>query len=55
MLRHLSWIEAADLVVKAVSQTIANKTVTFDFAEMLKDAKLRSTTEFARDIVANME
>ncbi|MFD0966192.1 NADP-dependent isocitrate dehydrogenase [Seminibacterium arietis] len=55
MLRHLGWIEAADLVVKAVSQTIANKTVTFDFAEMLKDAKLRSTTEFARDIVANME
>ena len=54
MLRHLGWLEAADLVVKAVSQTIADKTVTFDFAEMLEGAKLRSTSEFARDIVANM-
>ncbi|HHE3641283.1 TPA: NADP-dependent isocitrate dehydrogenase [Pasteurella multocida] len=54
MLRHLGWLEAADLVVKAVSKTIADKTVTFDFAEMLEDATLRSTSEFAQDIVANM-
>ncbi|MFY1006423.1 NADP-dependent isocitrate dehydrogenase [Pasteurella multocida] len=54
MLRHLGWLEAADLVVKAVSKTIADKTVTFDFAEMLEGAKLRSTSEFAQDIVANM-
>ncbi|HDR1021262.1 TPA: NADP-dependent isocitrate dehydrogenase [Pasteurella multocida] len=54
MLRHLGWLEAADLVVKAVSKTIADKTVTFDFAEMLEGAKLRSTSEFAKDIVANM-
>ncbi|MGP1573116.1 NADP-dependent isocitrate dehydrogenase [Aggregatibacter segnis] len=54
LLRHLGWIEAADLVVNAVSKTIANKTVTFDFAEMLEDATLRSTSEFAQDIIANM-
>ncbi|MDO4431014.1 MAG: NADP-dependent isocitrate dehydrogenase [Lonepinella koalarum] len=54
MLRHLGWTEAADLVVKAVSKTIENKTVTFDFAEMLEGATLRSTSEFAIDIVANM-
>lgn len=54
MLRHLGWVEAADLVVKSVSQTIANKTVTFDFAETLDGADLRSTSEFAQDIVANM-
>lgn len=54
MLRHLGWVEAADLVVKAVSKTIADKTVTFDFAEMLEGATLRSTSEFAQDIVANM-
>lgn len=54
MLRHLGWIEAADLVVKAVSKTIADKTVTFDFAEMLDGATLRSTSEFAQDIIANM-
>ncbi|WP_439259127.1 NADP-dependent isocitrate dehydrogenase [Lonepinella sp. BR2930] len=54
MLRHLGWTEAADLVVNAVSKTIANKTVTFDFAEMLDGATLRSTSEFAQDIVGNM-
>ncbi|PVX42888.1 isocitrate dehydrogenase (NADP) [Pasteurella langaaensis DSM 22999] len=54
MLRHLGWTEAADLVVNAVSKTIANKTVTFDFAEMLEGATLRSTSEFAQDIIQNM-
>ncbi|MGX2956313.1 NADP-dependent isocitrate dehydrogenase [Ursidibacter arcticus] len=54
MLRHLGWTEAADLVVNAVSKTIANKTVTFDFAETLDGATLRSTSEFAQDIVNNL-
>ncbi|MCW9715578.1 NADP-dependent isocitrate dehydrogenase [Avibacterium sp. 21-594] len=54
MLRHLGWTEAADLVVNAVAKAIENKTVTFDFAEMLEDAKLCSTSEFAEEIVANM-
>ncbi|QLB12323.1 isocitrate dehydrogenase (NADP) [Bisgaardia hudsonensis] len=54
MLRHLGWIEAADLVVNAISKAIENKTVTFDFAEMLEGATLRSTSEFAEDIIANM-
>lgn len=54
MLRHLGWVEAADLVVNALSKTIANKTVTFDFAETLEGATLRSTSEFAEDILANM-
>ncbi|QLB21511.1 NADP-dependent isocitrate dehydrogenase [Vespertiliibacter pulmonis] len=54
MLRHLGWLEAADLVVKAVAKTIANKTVTFDFAETLPEAMLRTTSEFAQDIVNNM-
>ncbi|MBV6540114.1 NADP-dependent isocitrate dehydrogenase [Ursidibacter maritimus] len=54
MLRHLGWTEAADLVVNAVSKTIANKTVTFDFAETLEGATLRSTSEFVQDIVNNL-
>lgn len=54
MLRHLGWFEAADLVVNSVSKTIAAKTVTFDFAEILDGSILRSTAEFAEDIVANM-
>ncbi|AOF52360.1 NADP-dependent isocitrate dehydrogenase [Rodentibacter caecimuris] len=54
MLRHLGWTEAANLVVKAVAKTISNKTVTLDLAETLENAKLRSTMEFAQDIVSNM-
>ncbi|OOF65851.1 NADP-dependent isocitrate dehydrogenase [Rodentibacter sp. Ppn85] len=54
MLRHLGWIEAADLIVRAVAKTIANKTVTLDLAETLENAQIRSTTEFAQDIVSNM-
>ncbi|MFC0309412.1 NADP-dependent isocitrate dehydrogenase [Gallibacterium trehalosifermentans] len=54
MLRHLGWFEAADLVVSAVAKTIANKTVTADFANMMQGATLRSTSEFAEDIMQNM-
>ncbi|MEE3609125.1 NADP-dependent isocitrate dehydrogenase [Avibacterium paragallinarum] len=55
MLRYLGWIEAADLVINAMEKTIKNKTVTFDFAEMLEGAKLRTTSEFANDIIKNMQ
>ncbi|MFC0322872.1 NADP-dependent isocitrate dehydrogenase [Gallibacterium melopsittaci] len=54
MLRHLGWFEAADLVVAAVAKTISNKTVTADFADMMEGATLRSTNEFAEDIIRNM-
>lgn len=54
MLRHLGWQEAADLVVQAMAKTIANKTVTLDFAEHLTEAQLCSTDEFALQLIANM-
>ena len=34
MLRYLGWHEAADLVVKGVANTIANKELTFDLAKL---------------------
>ena len=37
MLRYLGWHEAADLVIKGVANTIANKELTFDFA-LLREA-----------------
>ncbi|AFU18873.1 NADP-dependent isocitrate dehydrogenase [Actinobacillus suis] len=54
MLRHLGWEEAADLVINAVSKTIANKTVTADFADNLTDATLLSTSAFGEAIIQNM-
>src|SRR6267154_4415329 len=35
MLRYLGWNEAADLVVKGVEKTIANKTVTYDLERLM--------------------
>ena len=34
MLRYLGWKEAADLIIKGVANTIANKELTFDLAKL---------------------
>ncbi|WP_116474474.1 NADP-dependent isocitrate dehydrogenase [Zobellella maritima] len=54
MLRHLGWVEAADLIIKGMEGAIANKTVTYDFERLMDGATLRSCSEFADDIVAQM-
>lgn len=54
MLRHMGWMEAADLIIGAMETTIANKTVTYDFARQMEDATLRKCSEFADDMIANM-
>ena len=54
MLRHLGWPEAADLVVKGMSGSIAAKTVTYDFARLMQGAKEISCSEFGKAIVKNM-
>ena len=47
MLRYLGWVEAADLVMKGVSNAIAAKEVTFDLAR-LRETVRRSKRELAR-------
>ena len=54
MLRHLGWSEAADLVVKGMEHTIQNKTVTYDFERLMEGAKLLTSSEFGKAIIANM-
>ncbi len=54
MLRHLGWLEAADLIISAMDKTIANKTVTYDFARLMDDAKKVKCSEFADELIANM-
>ncbi|EKD74777.1 MAG: hypothetical protein ACD_44C00334G0001 [uncultured bacterium] len=51
MLRHLGWVEAADLIIQGVEAAIEAKTVTYDFQRMMKDATLLSTSEFGKAIV----
>ncbi|MEE9493975.1 MAG: NADP-dependent isocitrate dehydrogenase [Gammaproteobacteria bacterium] len=54
MLRHLGWNEAADLVVKGISGAIAEKTVTFDLADLMEDAVKVSCTGFGEMVIAGM-
>ncbi len=54
MLRHMGWLEAADLVVKALSGAIASKRVTFDFARQMDDAEEISCSDFGDQMIACM-
>lgn len=54
MLNHLGWTEAADLVVKGVEGAIAAKTVTYDFARLMPDAKEVSCSGFGDAIIKHM-
>lgn len=47
MLRHLGWIEAADLVVDSMKKAIESKKVTYDFARLMEGATEVKCSEFA--------
>lgn len=53
MLRFMKWDKAADLVIKGIERTIQNKTVTYDFARLMTNAKEVSCSEFGKAIVNN--
>ena len=54
MFRYIGWTEAADLIISALEKTIADKTVTYDFARLTQGAKLLKCSEFGSAIIANM-
>ncbi|WP_415900967.1 NADP-dependent isocitrate dehydrogenase [Neptuniibacter sp. QD48_11] len=54
MLRHLGWLEAADLIIKGMDGAIAAKTVTYDFERLMDGAELLSSSEFGEAIIKNM-
>ena len=55
MLRHIGWLEAADLVVKALSGAIAAKKVTFDFSVQMSDAVEVGSSEFGDQMIIHMD
>ena len=55
MLRYMGWIEAADLIIKGLAETIKNKTVTYDFERLMSGASLVKCSEFGEAIVDNMD
>lgn len=54
MLRHLGWVEAANLIVRAMEKTIQNKIVTYDFARQMVDAKQVSSSAFGGAVIESM-
>ncbi|MGD9612812.1 MAG: isocitrate/isopropylmalate family dehydrogenase, partial [Kiritimatiellia bacterium] len=54
MFRYIGWTEAADLIVQGVEKSIAQKTVTYDFARLMDGATEVKCSEFGAAIAANM-
>jgi isocitrate dehydrogenase len=54
MFEHMGWQEVADAIVRGMSKTIANKTVTYDFERLMNGAKLLKCSEFGKAIVENI-
>jgi len=54
MLRHMSWDEAADLIVKGMEGAISAGTVTYDFERLMDDATLLSCSEFGNALISHM-
>jgi isocitrate dehydrogenase len=51
MLRHIGWTEAADSIVKGLSNAIQAKTVTYDFERLMQNATLVSCSGFGDAII----
>ena len=54
MLEYMDWKDAAELITNALGKTIRNKKVTIDFYNLMKDATLLKTSEFADEIIRNL-
>lgn len=54
MLRHMGWVEAADLVLAGVGKAIASKRVTIDFSSQMEGATQVGSAQFGDEIIANM-
>ncbi|AGA86558.1 MAG: isocitrate dehydrogenase (NADP(+)) [Gammaproteobacteria bacterium HGW-Gammaproteobacteria-9] len=54
MLRHMGWVEAADLIIKSTESAIAAKTVTYDFERLMEGAQLMSCSQFGDAMISHM-
>jgi len=54
MLRHMGWVEAADLVIKSMEAAIGDKIVTYDFARLMSGAKEVSCSKFGQAMIDRM-
>jgi isocitrate dehydrogenase len=55
MLRHIGWLEAADLVVSSIEAAIRDKVVTYDFARLMAGATQVSCSGFGNAMIERMK
>ena len=54
MLRHLGWVEAADLIISSIEAAIGDKQVTYDSARLTEGANEISCSAFGRAMIERM-
>lgn len=54
MLRHLGWVEAADIITASMQAAIAAKAVTYDFARLMDGASQVSCSAFGEAMISQM-
>ena len=54
MLRHMGWLEAADLIISSMEKSIDSKKVTYDFARLMAGATQVSCSGFGDVMIENM-
>ncbi len=54
MLRHLGWVEAADLIISSMKKAIQSKKVTYDFARLMEGATQVSCSGFGQVMIDHM-
>ncbi len=54
MLRHMGWIEAADLLIHSTGKAIEAKKVTYDFARLMTGATQLSCSAFGDEMIRHM-
>jgi isocitrate dehydrogenase len=55
MFRYMGWNEAADLIIKSMDKSISEGNVTYDLARGRDNAKVLSSSDFAKSLVENIE
>ena len=54
MLRHMGWVEAANVLMESMDRTISAKKVTYDFHRMMDNAEKVTSSGFADEMIKRM-
>ena len=54
MLRHMGWVEAAEILMESMDRTISAKKVTYDFHRMMDNAEKVTSSGFADEMIKRM-